>query len=397
MGNASSQPRAGVYFPGIHGHGGAERLALQLALTLSQLGWETLLFTDVEVDRVQIEKEFGAPLHAVEFRVLAAPKLTRSLTGEPRRLLLEGVHARQLRRARLDLFVNARFKSSVPGSGRENVYYVHFPQRLENATRGPMHRLYLAAMSLLDRTFVQRNHRGFVGTYDHVWANSAFTASHVESRWGVGADVVYPPCPQVRPLPKRKTIAVVSRFQTPRADVPHKAQEYLIDAFLQLTDLHVQGWTLVMIGGAEESDQSFIEALRMRAENAPIELVPNASRVQLEQILGSALIYWHAQGVAGDPIAKPETQEHFGISVVEAMSAKAVPIVFGHAGPAEIVAGLPGDLTWQDDQELVRLTRRVAYALPAELEGVQSATRMRARSFDETHFAAQIAERLGKA
>ena len=46
----------------------------------------------------------------------------------------------------------------------------------------------------------------------------------------------------------------------------------------------------------------------------------------------------YVAGVEGEDAERhPERFEHFGISVVEAMAAGAVPLVFGAAGPGEIV------------------------------------------------------------
>jgi len=60
--------------------------------------------------------------------------------------------------------------------------------------------------------------------------------------------------------------------------------------------------------------------------------------------------------IPSDPIEQPSRQEHFGMTIVEAMSAGAVPIVFRGGGPMEIIRpGFEGFL-WSDLPELKRLT-----------------------------------------
>jgi glycosyltransferase involved in cell wall biosynthesis len=67
-----------------------------------------------------------------------------------------------------------------------------------------------------------------------------------------------------------------------------------------------------------------LESLRVKKEQlglTNIELKPNLSRRELRELLGKAMFYLH-----------PEFPEHFGISVVEAMSAGCVPIVYRDGG-----------------------------------------------------------------
>ena len=51
----------------------------------------------------------------------------------------------------------------------------------------------------------------------------------------------------------------------------------------------------------------------------------------------AASIYWHATGFGTSEQMQPSKQEHFGMSIVEAMSAGAVPIAFDAGGPRETV------------------------------------------------------------
>ena len=55
----------------------------------------------------------------------------------------------------------------------------------------------------------------------------------------------------------------------------------------------------------------------------------------------------------------PERFEHFGIAVVEAMAAGAVPVVFAAAGPAEIVRHGVDGFHWKTLDELQSFTRQL--------------------------------------
>ena len=70
-------------------------------------------------------------------------------------------------------------------------------------------------------------------------------------------------------------------------------------------------------------------------------------------------IYWHATGYGTAEAEQPGKQEHFGMSIVEAMSAGAVPIAFNSGGPREIIdPGVNGYL-WNDLSELKALSLRL--------------------------------------
>ena len=382
--------RAGVYFPGLDGRGGAERLALVLALELARAGWATSVFTDARVDPVAIARDLGADVSSLTFVALRARTTDRSRLREVRRLALTRSHVASIRRHDLDLFVNAKYKSALPGCGRRTVYYCHFPHRLRVAGAGGARRLYLLGASALERALLTRGAPGFLATYDEVWANSDFTARHVRERWGRDAEVVYPPCEQVAPARKGRTIAVVGRFQAPGSHVPYKAQDVLLRTFASMSDLHAEGWRLVMVGGTTPEDATYLAGLRREAQGLPVTIVADGSREDVRALLGEASLYWHAQGFGQDARGHPETQEHFGISTVEAMSAGAIPLVHGSAGPAEVVAGVDGLRCWTDPAELAALTREWAARSPDEADPVRARCRSRAAEFDEVHFRRRI-------
>jgi len=388
------RPRAGIYFPGLHAHGGAERLCLQLASALIESNWATTIFTDRDVRADDLAEAIGGDtarhLRSVKIRRLAESAFPRWFPQELRRQLWTASHAKEISRSDLDLLINAKYRSELPGKAKKNIYYCHFPHRLEVDARGLGHRCYLAAMRLVERSLVSHNRRGFRGTYDMFWANSHFTARNVLSRWRAAADVLYPACDRIRPLRKEKIIAVVGRFQRPGKNVPYKGHDVLLDAFSEMHDLHEIGWRLVMIGGASDEDAEYINLLKEKADGAPVELRVNASRGEVEEVLGRASLYWHAQGFGADADQYPETQEHFGMSVVEALSAEAIPLVFGSAGPAEIVAPIDGVDTWNSIDGLRRLTRMWAEASSDTASVVREACAERAGEFDFSHFRARI-------
>ncbi|MFM7870139.1 MAG: glycosyltransferase, partial [Actinomycetota bacterium] len=84
-----------------------------------------------------------------------------------------------------------------------------------------------------------------------------------------------------------------------------------------------------------------------------------------------------------------ERFEQFGISVVEAMAAGAVPVVFGAAGPAEIVRHGVDGFHWRTLQELQTFTRRLM-SDPALRRAMSENARRRVADFSEERFAEAI-------
>jgi glycosyltransferase involved in cell wall biosynthesis len=70
----------------------------------------------------------------------------------------------------------------------------------------------------------------------------------------------------------------------------------------------------------------------------------------------SSSIYWHGAGFEVDPELYPERCEHFGISLVEAMGSRVIPVVVGNGGPDEIVQFGINGFKYQSIEGLVRRT-----------------------------------------
>jgi glycosyltransferase involved in cell wall biosynthesis len=125
-----------------------------------------------------------------------------------------------------------------------------------------------------------------------------------------------------------------------------------------------------------------------------VEVHVNAPGSVVEQLLGEASLYWHGSGLGEDPVRHPERFEHFGISVVEAMAAGAVPLVFAAAGPAEIVDDRRNGLHWTTLDQLADLTVELADDDDRRNELATAAVE-RAADFSAAAFAARLTDYLG--
>lgn len=311
--------------------------------------------------------------------------------------------------ADFDVFVNGTYLSTARNRAARGLYYVHFPgvpvtnrQRVSRAVS----RVGLGVVKALPRrperlAAVQRGFErripddSWIDTYTTFMSNSAYTARWVKRLLGVDSVVVHPPVrPSVRPGPKAHSIASIGRFFDP--SFGHcKKQADLLGAFTSMVERGVDDWRLTFVGGADAPSREYALSVRRGALGLPVDVHLNAPRSVVERTLAGASIYWHAGGFGEDPEAHPDRFEHFGIAVVEAMAAGAVPVVFGAAGPAEIVRHGVDGFHWHTIGELVEHTRRLMGDANLR-DSMSAAAQRRALDFDFGAFARSLADVVGQ-
>jgi glycosyltransferase involved in cell wall biosynthesis len=201
-----------------------------------------------------------------------------------------------------------------------------------------------------------------VHNYDVVWSISDFTQDWVARKWLLESELLYPPVgyvdsrdsslPEVPREPYR--IISVGRFFPPTKG--HcKNQHLMVEAFRKLTANSSFPWKLVLVGSVSIKDKPYLEDVRRRARGLDIEILNNIPGEQLEAEYVRSTFYWHATGLGR---SEPEDQEHFGISLVEAMARGLVPIVYDSAGPRRILNKWP-QLRFKNTKELVSCQERL--------------------------------------
>jgi glycosyltransferase involved in cell wall biosynthesis len=293
--------------------GGGERRTCLMACHFAQEN-DVTLFIRKPIDAHFFSQNFGMDMSRV--RIVA---------------LGDTDHEQEIARFNPDIFINNTFCDALRCPAPAGIYMCMFP-----------------ATPSID-----------LSSYDVITANSAFTAEWIRKRWGYDAEVVYSACSSMGPpSAKEKLVLNVGRFFHDGPMRHHKQQEILVDAFSKMEDEIAQGWQLHLIGnvGPESADRKFLDGLLQKSRNYPIRVSTGLDIHALRDEYRKAAIYWHATGYGVAENEYPEKHEHFGMTVIEAMSAGAVPIVIDGGGPRTTVRSGVNGFTWRETDELIART-----------------------------------------
>lgn len=391
--------KIGIYNPYLETRGGGERIALALAAVLSEdPEIKVSMITHAKADIPALGTYFDIDLAKVDnFIIDVNTRFLKTvnrlpLPGRIRNLLYDARARKVIRGAGYDVFINNCIQSNMPCPAKYGVYMCMFPQFLKprkgelSATK----RAYVAVMEGLNRLLLHPGSKNALETYRLVTANSAYTQGYIKKRWNRESEILYPYGEDMlqKDQKKRKVIVSVGRFFADSGENHNKRHDVMVREFKQLTDLHKQGWELHLAGSvAEDIDAlKYILNLMKESQGFPVYFHFNASFKELKNLYNESTIYWHATGYGSDPKKHPEKQEHFGITTVESMSARCVPVVIDSAGQRESVSHDKNGFLWSTPKELHEFTRKVAGMNQAELKKWQDAARDGYTTYDKQAF-----------
>ena len=303
--------RAAIYNPYLNTLGGGERYTLSFAKVLMDLGYEV----DIEWKSPGIikllEDRFGMDLGGIN----VVPDVKRG----------DGYD--------LCFWVS---DGSIPAlKSRKNMLHFQVPFHDVNGK------------SLINKMKLFR--------VNQVICNSVFTKQIIDKEYGVDSVVIYPPVDTLSIKPKRKEniILSVGRFS---GLLQSKNQDVLVKNFKKLVDKGLTDWKLIIAGGIEVGADGYMEDIIKMSQGYPIEIMQSPGYSVLKDLYGKAKIFWSASGFGADENKNPEKVEHFGITVVEAMTAGAVPVVYNAGGYKEIVTVNMNGFLWDKESELLRIS-----------------------------------------
>lgn len=190
--------------------------------------------------------------------------------------------------------------------------------------------------------------------------------------------------------PKERVILSVGRFF--RGLYNDKRYDILIEAFKKLhARLPHTTWMYRLVGscGDDEASRQYVAELQESVRGLPVYFHINTPYEDLRRHYNEATLFWHAAGFGVDERKHPERAEHFGMSTLEAMSARCVPLVINRGGQKEIVSHGECGYLWNSVDELVELSLKLL-ADQNLLATMQAKARERFRVFDREQFSRKL-------
>ena len=205
----------------------------------------------------------------------------------------------------------------------------------------------------------------FHESYECYLVNSHFTEKFVVkwmSDWhsDVAVKVLWPTTELIGPgAQKGNDVIGVGRFFV---GGHNKRHDKMIEALEILNQLAPSLEATLHLAGAvhrESIHKEHLRQLRVKSAALKVHFYTDVHRPDLNMLYQKCKVYWHAAGWGVDAERQPERAEHFGITIIEAMSAGCIPIVFSVGGPLDIVKhGLNG-FAVGSIEEMAEFTARV--------------------------------------
>jgi len=223
-----------------------------------------------------------------------------------------------------------------------------------------------------------------------VVCNSEFTKGFIDKEFGVNSVVIYPPVEVelFKTGKKENIILAVGRFSQL---LQAKRQDVLIEVFRRMVDEGLNGWQLILAGGADVGATGYLEKLKSQSRGYPIEVLENLPFEKVQDLYGKAKIFWNASGYEIDENENPEKVEHFGMVIVEAMAAGCVPIVVGKGGAKEIIKEGTNGFFWEKEEELMKKTQKLIFA-PETLHDLSKIVVKSSQKFSKQRFCQEFDE-----
>ncbi len=312
------KPRLAIYDHAFHFIGGAQKYGLSLISALQEQ-FEIGIIANKKVSHADFLRWYNLDLSKCEIKVIKLPYFEeKNVTQfDPSYITKDEenpFHPISRESGNYDIFVNNSMNEMVFPLSNISVLVCHFPERRP-------------------KTYF------YADRYTHIVYNSLFTAQWIMRKWNLTPqEHIYPPVdmePGNAEIQKKKTIISVARFEVEGT----KRQQEMIETFVKLKNefpLLTKNWSFVLVGGSSAKNP-YLSRLKNIVSQHPdtnIHLRINIPIEELKFLYQEATLFWHICGVTH---ADPSEIEHFGMTTVEAMQNKAVPVVFDGGGLREIV------------------------------------------------------------
>jgi glycosyltransferase involved in cell wall biosynthesis len=331
---ATAAKRAVIFNNYMHIRGGGERSTLVYALALKMLGYEAEIVSQNPIPGgADIQRYFGQEFADIETRRISARDIYAYLKGSG-----------------IDVFVN-HTNGEVPRNPAPfGVYVQMFP---------------VARISWWRSPWLYRNLR----SYQLLVNISGFTKQYTDQRWDFPrkrSEILHPP---ISALFQQRRVALLSSHAARKKQIlnigrfskdhrlHHKNQPLLLDAFMEARNRFPQlaGWSLIFVGPAMQDSAEYVRTFdsEIRECGAPVEVRHDLGSAELSQLMSESSMYVHTTGAFYTNDSDAFRCEHYGLSIVEAMSHGCIPLVYDRGGILEILKPAGLGFTYRTREELI--------------------------------------------
>ena len=204
---------------------------------------------------------------------------------------------------------------------------------------------------------------------------------------------------QIEPVKKTKSISNQKKVRTVRILLigrffkgsQGKGHSFVIKAFSMLKkSLPGVRLKLELLGHVVKGHEMYLRYVRLQALwTGGVYVNANANENAVHSAIRAADIVWSTTGIHEEGL-DPGNAEHFGLALLECMSAGLVPIVVNRGGPREILEGFPDYLKVVSYVDLATSTKKLILASPKEFKDLSMLARSRAEHFS-TQFDSGVA------
>jgi len=342
--------------------GGGERLCCDTIRALLSMGHKiTLLSEAFDPQKTEIFFGYSGLFEKVHLSTYCS-RSRHSPFGTPSHLIhhVRGQtrvlnQLKQLDSRSFDLIFSTQDPGYIPDLNVPVLQWGYFPRYFPDLLPGSL-------VSLPLHTYYRRK----ISRIGLVLAISQYSKLNVDMKWNRPSALVYPASNMVRAKAKRNLVVTVGRA------IPAKRFEL----FWKVASL-CPDYDFAML---LTQDPGLVEYSKSLSSGSPINgrTIFNPSKETYHKFLGEAKVYLHLM-----------KGEHFGITIVEAMSASCVPVVHDSGGPKEIVNEETG-FRWQSIEEVPGMIKEAMENSPS------SACRLRAEDFRFERFEQKLSEILSE-
>jgi alpha-1,2-mannosyltransferase len=324
--------KIGVFHPSLHNFGGGEFVALVVVNSLAKNGYDVQLLTSKKIRQDEVKKMMGEQI-ASSVKMIFQPSYTHP--GGSFDLFPTSFNSLALK-SKCDILVDTYSNCVFPWT---DVCYIHFPflNRYDYSKVFPyLKHKHVRSLSGLPYLLYARKIQNYKDKL--IIANSQFTANSVKEFINADVKVMYPPVAfnsfgqssfSKHDGLREDLVVTVSRFSEDKKleTIPYIAKQ---------TEKEVR---FVIVGLLHDLKvyEALIKSLKRLGLTERVKIMPNAPKKELKDILRRAKIYLHTT-----------FQEHFGISIVEAMASGCIPITHNSGGMIEFV---PSKYRYENPQD----------------------------------------------